>query len=72
VKLHLVLSAFREHRGGADPQDGKAACAHTYTSGALPVVDGVVDRNTEMSLRGNIAQQCHGVASLPKIDFQKR
>lgn len=42
VKLYLVLSAFREHRGGADPQRGKPARAHTYASQALPVD---VDRN---------------------------
>lgn len=42
MKLHLVLSAFREHRGGADPQRGKPAHAHTYASQALPVD---VDRN---------------------------
>lgn len=37
VKLHLVLSAFREHRGGADPRDGEYTRGHTYANQALPV-----------------------------------
>lgn len=50
-------------------RDGKATCAYTYASGALPVADGTADRNTELSLQGNIAQQRYSVASLPQNQF---